>query len=75
MSGRPGEVSARWVARQLGRHVKTVRRWCAAELVACRPEYGHRRKDGARHVIQYWISGDDADRLISQGQQNSGSEI
>ena len=30
MSGRPGELSVRWVAKNLKVHIKTVRRWCRA---------------------------------------------
>jgi predicted site-specific integrase-resolvase len=28
MSGRPGEVRARWAANRLGVHLRTLRRWC-----------------------------------------------
>jgi len=68
MGGRPGEVSARWVAARMGRHVKTVRRWCKEQAIVCRPEYGMRLPDGSRHVIRYWISTADAKKLMAQTQ-------
>lgn len=66
MGGRPGEVRAGWLAKQIGRHVKTVRAWCRVNEVECRAEYGRRREDGLRHVIQYWISKEDAERIVKE---------